>query len=826
MEHEIIKLILYYCIVHAPCGSGEFLMKTLIHRRNTFLCVIMISVSVIFPSCASLFQGRGSQALPFIKQLQPGAEQSGSVQVTGSHLYSLKIEGPRDVVIEAKADQGSQIDPVVMILNAEGQRVAMDDDGGGGTTARISRRMEQGHYLVVVFGYGRTSGAYRIALNATAAQGQTPGQPQTQTPTAVTERQPESFTIQPGQSRTAVLGPGGRHQYTMTLQNRAMVVINAEKTPTSTVDTILELSDVSGASLVRDDDGGEGLNARITRFLQPGTYTITVNGYRESSGEYRLSVQGSEGRSLVIGQAMTGSAGQNERMPYILEIASAGLYVIDLERGRDSALDPMLELQSAAGQMIASDDDGGSDLNARLTYYFEPGTYLVFARGADRQAGSFSIIARASTQPLQPFQTIEPGITREGWITPRQKHLYTMTIKKETLVMIDGMRKGASLIDPYLTLEEMSGKMIVEDDDSGGMRNARIVKRVLPGGYRVAINGLGDTSGRYALSLREVKTESLALGAAKTGKLDPGGMSVFRLSIDREKLVIIDFERHENSPLDPFITLKNQRDEVLASDDDSGGNSNARIMKSLGPGTYSIYASGYNMSGGAYRIIASEVRPLSIAIGESKTGRVSPQQVHTYEFTVTGEDEYVIELFKEGDSTIDPFLVLQHQAGGDLATDDDSAGNLNSRITRRLQPGRYRIIARGLGMSSGAYRLTLRSSAQSVQVQQQESQSVVSAGQPVAGVLNNANQRDSYTFVVREAASFVIRAKKAAGSMLDTFLELYDEQGRMIASNDDGGTDNNAVIVQALQPGRYRVVVRAYGNSTGGYVLSVLGTGR
>ena len=58
------------------------------------------------------------------------------------------------------------------------------------------------------------------------------------------------------------------------------------------IDSSLELLH-NGASLAEDDDGGDGLNARIVELLQPGTYTIRARAlynYGGSEGSYRISI--------------------------------------------------------------------------------------------------------------------------------------------------------------------------------------------------------------------------------------------------------------------------------------------------------------------------------------------------------------------------------------------------------------------------------------------------------------------------------------------------------------------------------------------------------
>lgn len=81
-----------------------------------------------------------------------------------------------------------------------------------------------------------------------------------------------------------------------------------------------------------------------------------------------------------------------------------------------------------------------------------------------------------------------------------------------------------------------------------------------------------------------------------------------------------------------------------------------------------------------------------------------PGKIHTVE--LTAGKVYVIDLMSK---QFDAYLLLQNENGGLIAQDDDSGGNLNSRI--RFQPkvsGRYRVIASTYNGRLGAYSLRVR----------------------------------------------------------------------------------------------------------------------
>ena len=94
--------------------------------------------------------------------------------------------------------------------------------------------------------------------------------------------------LQPGQTRSARLY-GGADNYQVQIERAGTYVIDMQS---DDIDSSLELLH-NGASLAEDDDGGDGLNARIVELLQPGTYTIRARAlynYGGSEGSYRISI--------------------------------------------------------------------------------------------------------------------------------------------------------------------------------------------------------------------------------------------------------------------------------------------------------------------------------------------------------------------------------------------------------------------------------------------------------------------------------------------------------------------------------------------------------
>ncbi len=101
--------------------------------------------------------------------------------------------------------------------------------------------------------------------------------------------QPASATLVTLESATAgYLNPGDVDYFRVDLTRARILVAYT----TGTTDTFGSIEDNTGTWLADDDDGGEGSNFRISRFVQAGTYYILVQGWDHSAtGSYTLHVR-------------------------------------------------------------------------------------------------------------------------------------------------------------------------------------------------------------------------------------------------------------------------------------------------------------------------------------------------------------------------------------------------------------------------------------------------------------------------------------------------------------------------------------------------------
>jgi hypothetical protein len=167
---------------------------------------------------------------------------------------------------------------------------------------------------------------------------------------------------------------------------------------------------------------------------------------------------------------------------------------------------------------------------------------------------------------------------------------------------------------------------------------------------------------------------------------------------------------------------------------------------------------------------------------------------------------------------LDTYLVLSDADGNVLATDDDGAGDLDSRITFVVpEDGEYLVTAttyaanNGMTGGTGAYSL-------SVQAAQTET---IEPGETVRGTFSEGAFSQVFTFTAAADDSVTISLQS---DDFDSYLRLNDPSGAEIAYNDDSGGSLNSQIGPILLPmdGVYSIIASSLsGSSAGDFTLTL-----
>lgn len=156
----------------------------------------------------------------------------------------------------------------------------------------------------------------------------------------------------------------------------------------SSIDSYLELYNPDGSLLGQDDDNGGNLNARIAITLrQNGRHKVIAREYGSGTGGYRISLSREsvadpdDNRWISFGSTLAGTISPDNDEDWYYFSGTSGRSVSIRMNKVDSGLDPYLELYSPNGVRVASNDDGGGNLNSWLLYTLPSGgTYRIKAR--------------------------------------------------------------------------------------------------------------------------------------------------------------------------------------------------------------------------------------------------------------------------------------------------------------------------------------------------------------------------------------------------------------------------------------------------------------
>ncbi|MCX7682479.1 MAG: PPC domain-containing protein [Anaerolineae bacterium] len=423
--------------------------------------------------------------------------------------------------------------------------------------------------------------------------------------------------ISPGSTVEGTLPVGGIEVWSFEARAGEYVTILLEAADPAALDTYLELYDEQGQTgegypIASDDDSGGETDAMIADFLieATGTYYIHATSY-SGHGDYRLtltvSTAPSGGGELEQGKEVRGTLPGNGSHTWTF-IGKEGDEVSMAMTVVEGEMDAYLELYSPAGELLISDDDSGGGLDALIEYYLLPvsGEYRVIASEVAGEPGSYRL--KLERAQLQIKGRLSYGQPAQATLEAGARHHWQFEGQQGDIVTISMIPTG-EWWDTYLALFAPSGKLLTSDDDSGVESSSAIIEFALPatGVYRVLARGYGASdAGAYRIIVEQVELKiqgRLAYGQTITATLEANTRHHWQFEGKEGDHVTISMTTLKGE-IDPYLELFAPGGELLTTDDDSGGESNAEIYYLLPlTGVYRIVARSYNPAGtGTYQL--------------------------------------------------------------------------------------------------------------------------------------------------------------------------------------------------------------------------------
>jgi len=533
---------------------------------------------------------------------------------------------------------------------------------------------------------------------------------------------------------------------------------------------------------------------------------------------------------------------------------SGEIWNVDIDSAEEG-LDLEVTLLDRDGNYLAYNDDGLFDYNPWLAYVFESGgVYYLEVGGLDGGAGDFTIEIIEGEDSLANAESISLNETVIGRITENSLiYIESPEFEDEPLSGIFGqvyaidleenipvnfLLTGDSSVEYGMVMFGEDGIYIEEGDSYEDYGEAMIsVAPFFTGRYYLMVVALTEDAEPDTLKLEfeltselvgepVVESQEIFFDLVADGYLVRRAEDQWLFSGEAGMTVLITME---SSSFDSYLELNDPDGYQLDVDDDSGGDRHAQLEYRLpAEGYYTIIARSYGNTGeGTYTLLLEEVEVTDqpteptgdgggeIEIGESVTSTLVEGARDRWTFFANAGNTVSIELNSE---EFDSVLELLNSDGIQLAYDDDSAGNSDAAIEDFAfeDSGTYTIVARDYGSSGGGeYLLTLYGENQVTGVEDN-----LDIGDTVTGSLA-AGVEDRWTFDGTEDDRLII---VFSSDYFDTYLELFDEDGNLIAADDDGGEDQNSMLWNIVLPetGEYSIAARSFiGSAQGAYSLSV-----
>ncbi len=301
----------------------------------------------------------------------------------------------------------------------------------------------------------------------------------------------------------------------------------------------------------------------------------------------------------------------------------------------------------------------------------------------------------------------------------------------------------------------------------------------------------------------------IAYNEIKEGQLTAPGVAdewVFNAKAGERVNIVL------NSQFDSYLELFSPDGEFIAGNDDNGNSLNAALfdlqLKQSGPHTLMIH--GFDAATGEYALALAGGHPATgggtLTDGASRTVMLS-QQGTKWKYQGKGGTYLTINI--RADDLVDSQLSLYGPEGTLLTSDDDGGGNLNPEIFEFPveADGTYTIQAH-TNANTGLVALNINSSARP------SGGGPLEAGQTQIGILKRGRTHE-WTFT-GETGQIINLTMNSID--FDTFLELRDSQGAILAENDDvQGTNNSAINLFSLPANdTYTVIARGLTENDGG----------
>ncbi len=516
--------------------------------------------------------------------------------------------------------------PTVTIRSHDGYAIAS-------SSGQVSVPVDAATQYQIVLSTADQPGTYQVVTSFQPADGET-----CRAAASMSDSSTDNSTVGPGSCFLVTPDSGDLsyfNYYNLTVATPGIATLSA--TSKDFIPTLNLLDDAGNLVAVDSGGGGAPGQAQILQQLTPGNYTVQVFSSLASGGAYTMGYQFTPGgpTPCSIANASPGNSIAAALSPascrsavgladlYNFTLPAAGTFTLDLTTSSFSSL---LALRDTKDNLIVLDEDVQGLGISHLAADLPAGTYTV-AAAATSGSGAYQLATQFAAHDVPAcgyvpaldinggyIQKLGPGSCRGADGQPVD--LYQFTLPADAVV---AAIMTSSDVDSFLTLTDASGNTLRSDDNSYGYDGSLIVQFLPAGTYQLAAHAATYTpGGYYEVDVRNAQGSrppfcaslgKLALGGSVSGAISfascqyPDSTFADLYQITLANPTTIDL-RLNSTAFDAQLMLLDAKGNLVDQDDDSGGGTNSRVVRSLPAGTYFAVAKplGDYTAAGAYTL--------------------------------------------------------------------------------------------------------------------------------------------------------------------------------------------------------------------------------
>lgn len=462
--------------------------------------------------------------------------------------------------------------------------------------------------------------------------------------------------------------------------------------------------------------------------------------------------------SRLTSDTTVGGTFEAESRSHIYVFEGVGGEYVLIEMNRVSGeVDPVVTLYDPDGVPIATDDDSGVEVSARLWNILLPadGTYSIQADGRNLP-GSYSIrmlsyeqriaitptvVTQPTASPMPTFGLPTPAPAIIGnrledhspvshtLLQPGDVAIYPVFASQGEVITIAAAPAEGSNLRPVIEVSGPEGNIVaVARSSTSTIDNQALVPNFaapLEGTYRVFVRGEENSIGGYEIGYGIGSSwRDRYIGTAPFGDrneatiLERGLRHLWTLDLRAGDIITATVNPMQGSQVDPVLELvRDDNITVIAADDNGGGNFSPllRDVPITETGRYVLRVRSAQPNGiGGYTLIwryvnaaPTPIAPDAVSLVLSVDDVVNPSEYRFYPFQGFAGQRIRVKVQAQPGTVFDPVSALIGPGGEELIIVDDTDGDLNPVFDFELPAdGTYNVRVNGY-IQGGGFILTV-----------------------------------------------------------------------------------------------------------------------